>query len=98
MCIRHPAEFLHVFCFHAFTKLTIATCSVDVATEALLQDLILREFQGCTIIAIAHRLDTILDYDRVIVMDKGRVCESGRPRELLALSGSRFRRLYESLD
>lgn len=70
-----------------------ATSSVDLETEALMQDLIDKWFQHHTIIAVAHRLDTILNYDRVAVMDGGRLVEWDDPRELLQKE-SIFRRLY----
>lgn len=54
------------------------------------------EFQGRTIIAIAHKLDSILDFDRIVFLDKGSIAEIGAPRELLAKEGSLFRAQYES--
>ncbi len=54
------------------------------------------EFQGHTVIAIAHKLDTILDFDRIVFLDKGEIAEIGAPRELLATEGSLFRAQYES--
>lgn len=54
------------------------------------------KFKDATVIAIAHRLDTITDFDRVIVLDNGRVVEIGVPRDLLSQPSSVFRALYES--
>ena len=59
-----------------------ATASIDYATDAKVQATI-RELQGNTIITIAHRLKTIVDYDKVIVMERGRLVEMGSPWELL---------------
>ena len=70
-----------------------ATSSVDVETEALIQRLIDKRFKGHTIIAVAHRLDTILNFDRVAVVDSGRMMEWGEPWELLQRD-TMFRRLY----
>jgi ABC-type multidrug transport system fused ATPase/permease subunit len=74
-----------------------AMSSVDAATEALMQEILCHQTQGRTVIAVVHRLHTILDYDRVVVLDNGRLLESGRPVELLATPNSAFRSLYESL-
>ncbi|KAF2495596.1 putative multidrug resistance protein [Lophium mytilinum] len=71
------------------------TSSVDLDTDALMQSLIRTEFQHCTVITIAHRIETILDYDRVIVMDKGTIAESGNP-QLLLEQDSMFKALYDS--
>ncbi|XP_077530619.1 multidrug resistance-associated protein 1-like [Haemaphysalis longicornis] len=67
-----------------------ATAAVDMETDELIQATIRREFSDCTIISIAHRLNTILDYDRVIVLDRGHVAESGSPQKLLKEETSRF--------
>jgi ABC-type multidrug transport system fused ATPase/permease subunit len=58
-----------------------ATASIDYATDNKIQDTI-RELEG-TVITIAHRLQTIVDYDKVLVLDKGEVVEFGHPHELL---------------
>lgn len=64
----------------------------------MVQALIRSEFTNHTIIAIAHRLDSILDFDTVVVMEKGEVRESGNPKELLEMPGSAFRDLYLDLN
>ncbi|KAL2876417.1 hypothetical protein SGCOL_008417 [Colletotrichum sp. CLE4] len=73
-----------------------ATSSVDAHTERMVKDLIREEFKHHTIIAIAHRLDTVIDFDRVVVLDKGRVVEVGNPRELLDQRRGRFRELWDA--
>lgn len=60
-----------------------ATSSVDSTTDAMIQKTIRSEFNGCTILTIAHRLETIADYDMIVVMSAGRVEECGSPKELL---------------
>lgn len=61
-----------------------ATAAVDVQTDALLQATLRGPlFQNRTIITVAHRINTILDSDRVIVLDRGEVAEFGPPQELL---------------
>ncbi|TPX56169.1 hypothetical protein PhCBS80983_g04737 [Powellomyces hirtus] len=67
-----------------------ATASVDNDTDNLIQTTLKTEFANCTVITIAHRVNTIMTYDRIIVMDAGRVVESGAPRELLADGSSHF--------
>ena len=47
------------------------TASVDVQTDAKIQQMIRVAFKDCTVFAIAHRLDTIIDYDRIVVLDYG---------------------------
>jgi len=72
-----------------------ATSSVDVATDALMQRVIREEFRECTILAVAHRLNTILDFDRIAVLGGGELKEFDRPEVLLGRR-SMFRELYES--
>ncbi|KAI7783325.1 hypothetical protein LA080_012080 [Diaporthe eres] len=64
--------------------------SVDHETERLMQEIIKEEFKEYTIIAVSHRLDMIMDFDRVVVMDTGEVVEVGNPMELAGEMESRF--------
>ena len=66
------------------------TSNLDIETDSMIQDLIRTVFRGCTVITIAHRIATILDYDAVLVMDAGEVKEFGHPRSLLSRPGSAF--------
>ena len=73
-----------------------ATASVDNETDAKIQATIRREFSDSTIICIAHRLRTIIDYDKVLVLDKGQVKEFGSPYELIEHSQvGQFRSMCE---
>ncbi|KUJ09415.1 ABC transporter-like protein [Mollisia scopiformis] len=73
-----------------------ATASVDLQTDELMQGIIKEHFKDCTIIAVAHRLRTIRDYDRIAVFDNGRVVEFGEPGTLLEDEGSKFRALWDA--
>ncbi|KAJ2715923.1 Multidrug resistance-associated protein 1 [Coemansia spiralis] len=64
-----------------------ATAAVDPATDDAMQDLIRREFAESTILTIAHRLETVVRCDRIVVMDHGRIAEIGAPLDLLAANG-----------
>ncbi|KAK0652546.1 P-loop containing nucleoside triphosphate hydrolase protein [Cercophora newfieldiana] len=68
--------------------------SVDQDTERAMQAVIADEFRGYTIVMVSHRLDAVMDFDKVVVLDKGVMVESGRPRDLVELEGSRFRKLW----
>lgn len=59
-----------------------------------MQDIIRTHFKDHTVLAITHRLETVLDFDRVIVMDEGSVIETGSPHQLLARH-SAFKDLLE---
>ncbi|CAJ0583003.1 unnamed protein product, partial [Mesorhabditis spiculigera] len=67
-----------------------ATAAVDSHTDALIQTTIRREFAASTIITIAHRLNTIMDYDKIMVMKAGEVAEMGSPQLLLQDKESMF--------
>ena len=56
-----------------------ATANVDKTTDRIIQQTIRRKFKGCTVITIAHRLNTIMDSDKILVMDFGRVVEFDSP-------------------
>ncbi|XP_063124478.1 multidrug resistance-associated protein 1 isoform X12 [Rattus norvegicus] len=64
-----------------------ATAAVDLETDDLIQSTIRTQFEDSTVLTIAHRLNTIMDYTRVIVLDKGEIRECGAPSELLQQRG-----------
>ncbi|XP_045473553.1 multidrug resistance-associated protein 1-like isoform X4 [Harmonia axyridis] len=72
------------------TKLLIldeATAAVDYGTDSFIQETIRTQFRDCTIITIAHRLNTVIDYDRIIVLDKGSIKEVDSPHNLMKQNG-----------
>ncbi|RAL04613.1 multidrug resistance protein MDR [Aspergillus ibericus CBS 121593] len=71
------------------------TSRVDDETDLLMQEVIRTEFANCTIIAIAHRVHTLVDYDQVAVIDQGRVVECDTPGVLLGQYGSLFRQMLD---
>lgn len=72
------------------------TSSVDQKTDQRMQELIRSEFNNHTIIMIAHRLSSLLDFDRVVVLEGGELIELGNPAELLQDGTSEFAKLYNS--
>ncbi|KAL4228774.1 Multidrug resistance-associated protein 1 [Mactra antiquata] len=67
-----------------------ATAAVDMETDDLIQKTIRDEFRGCTVLTIAHRLNTIMDYDKIMVLDQGLIKEFDSPGNLLADSSTVF--------
>ena len=67
-----------------------ATAAVDLETDDLIQKTIRSEFSDCTILTIAHRLNTIMDYTRIMVLSQGRIQEFDTPQNLLANTDSAF--------
>jgi ATP-binding cassette subfamily C (CFTR/MRP) protein 1 len=67
-----------------------ATASVDFDTDALIQKAIRQQFKEVTVLTIAHRINTILDSDRVMVLDKGHLVEFDSPSVLLQNPNSFF--------
>jgi len=85
-----------VLCKPKVLVLDEATASVDGETDAFIQKMIRSRFRDTTLLTIAHRLNTIMDYDVVLVMDKGRVGEFGTPKELLNDETGLFSSLVDS--
>jgi len=75
-----------------------ATSCVDLKTDALIQEAFHTLFVGCTVLVIAHRIQTVLDSDRVAVLEAGKVAEFGQPRALQADSMSLFAALVSASD
>jgi ATP-binding cassette subfamily C (CFTR/MRP) protein 1 len=74
-----------------------ATAAVDVETDSLLQETLRSDlFNKRTIITIAHRINTIIDCDRIVVLQKGQVVEFGTPQELIRSGGHFFKLAKEA--
>ena len=74
-----------------------ATASIDIHADKIIQDTI-RQLENTTILTIAHRISTILDYDRVVVLEDGDIVEIGPPVVLGADPSSRFFKLKQGAD
>ncbi len=70
-----------------------ATSNIDIATEAKIQEAINNLTYGKTSIIIAHRLSTISNCDNIIVLENGRIVESGNHKELIKLKGHYYRNI-----
>jgi ABC-type multidrug transport system fused ATPase/permease subunit len=67
-----------------------ATASIDLETDNMIQKMLRTHFSGCTIISIAHRVSTILDYDKILVLNAGNLQEYDSPQELIKTPNSQF--------
>jgi len=86
MVLRQPALLL----------LDEATSAIDPHTQQMVQETINSAFPGSTLVAVAHRLETILDFDHVVVMDRGGVAEQGSPREVAQRKDGVFRKMLSA--
>ncbi|SCN99509.1 related to multidrug resistance-associated protein [Fusarium fujikuroi] len=91
--VRHNVDPLGIYSDVEIKEALRLVELVDQKTEETIKAVIESEFKDHTVVFITHRLDTIIDFDRVIVMDKGCVVELGEPKSLLA-SGTRFKALW----
>ncbi|UKZ70396.1 uncharacterized protein TrAtP1_011377 [Trichoderma atroviride] len=72
------------------------TSNIDNQTDAQIQRVIKSEFKDRTVIMIAHRLDSLLEFDTIAVLEEGSLAEIGTPKELLLQEGGVFAQLYDS--
>ncbi|EJD35977.1 P-loop containing nucleoside triphosphate hydrolase protein [Auricularia subglabra TFB-10046 SS5] len=73
-----------------------ASSSMDMQTDARLRIVLQTHLKDCTVIAVAHRLSSIVDFDAVAVLEKGQLVEHGAPRELLARPATQFAKLAKT--
>ena len=74
-----------------------ATANIDVLTGETIQKLINEEFKGATVLTIAHRLNTIIKSDKILMLEQGQLLEEGSPQELLSKPNSSFSKLAKEL-
>ncbi|KAJ7703885.1 P-loop containing nucleoside triphosphate hydrolase protein [Mycena rosella] len=79
-----------------FVVLDEASSSLDLEMDKKIREIIRSELADCTVISIAHRIETIADFDMILVMEDGIVAETGSPAELLSRPDSKFARLAAS--
>ncbi|HVW71773.1 MAG TPA: ABC transporter ATP-binding protein [Candidatus Paceibacterota bacterium] len=72
-----------------------ATSSLDSESEMLIQDALARLMEGKTVIAIAHRLSTVMKMDRIMVIEDGKIAMTGTHQELVAHEGGLYKKLWE---
>ncbi|KAL2845281.1 P-loop containing nucleoside triphosphate hydrolase protein [Aspergillus pseudoustus] len=82
--------------FGGILLLDEVSASVDRETEKIMQRIIQTEFRNYTVIAVSHRLEMVIDFDTVVVMDQGSVVEVGNPGVLKEVPGSRFGELVRA--
>lgn len=75
-----------------------ATAAVDPETEAAVQNTLQNEFADCTVLTIAHRLQTVVASDRILVMSDGKVVEFDTPTVLLSRPDSEFSKLMAAVE
>ncbi|KAJ6780041.1 hypothetical protein PWT90_01213 [Aphanocladium album] len=68
--------------------------SLDNATDRMIQNIVLEEFKYYTIVMVSHRLEMVMEFDKVVVLDAGSIVEDGPPKKLADKQGSRFRDLW----
>ena len=73
-----------------------ATANVDFETDSLIQEVIRSKFKDCTVLTIAHRLKTVIDYDNILVLDQGQVVEFDSPSVPLAKRDGVFAQFVKS--
>ena len=75
-----------------------ATSSLDAKNEKIIMQNLKQFFEGKTAIVIAHRLSTVKNADKIIVLDKGKVVEEGTHTELVAMQGEYYRLIKDQLE
>jgi len=72
-----------------------ATASIDLETDTLIQKVLKKQFAQRTVLTIAHRINTVVDSDRILVLDQGLVSEFDSPANLLKNEKSLFAKLFQ---
>jgi ABC-type multidrug transport system fused ATPase/permease subunit len=71
-----------------------ATASVDNSTDSAIQLMVKQKLKGCTMLSVAHRLQTIMDSDKILVLDRGELAEADSPQALLSKSNGIFANMW----
>jgi len=79
-----------------FLILDEATSNLDPQTDAYINSIIRDKFKEATVLAVAHRLDTVVDYDKIIVVEKGLIVEEGDPYDLIREKGRFYNMIQHS--
>ena len=97
-CLTKQTHVLFIFVYFCFVLSLVcqATSAVDPATDQLIQNTIREVFSNNTILTIAHRIDTILDYDKILIMDQGNVLEYDTVDNLLNDKDSKFSEIVQT--
>ncbi|ELP86981.1 multidrug resistance-associated protein, putative [Entamoeba invadens IP1] len=72
-----------------------ATANIDIQTDKVIQEMVRKNFDNVTVVTVAHRLQTIMDANKVFVFDKGRLAENGQPLSLIKTESSIFNKLVQ---
>jgi ABC-type multidrug transport system fused ATPase/permease subunit len=72
-----------------------ATSNIDKKTDQKIQNILKNEFENTTVITIAHRLETVMDYDKIVVLEAGKLVEIGSVQELMDKENGMFRGMVE---
>lgn len=91
---RYSVGFLYSIKFHTFSTLTFC---FSFRTDAMIQRTIREKFDNCTVITVAHRLNTVIDSDRVLVMDAGVAVEFDAPYSLMQNENGVFHNMVKAL-
>jgi len=75
-----------------------ATASMDLDTENIMKEIIDDDFKNCTLIIVAHRISTVLNCDRILVMNEGKIAEFDTPQNLRNNPNSLFSKLTANLN
>ena len=72
-----------------------ATSSIDIKSEEIVQNALEKLFEDCTVITIAHRLNTIMNSDKILVLGNGQLLEYDSPKKLLENPDSEFTKMWK---
>ncbi|CAH1367993.1 unnamed protein product [Tenebrio molitor] len=86
-----------IICNNKIVIMDEATTNVDRKTEILIHNIVQEEFASCTVILITHKLDYVLEYDKVMVLDGGSIIEFDRPSVLLKNQNGLFYKMYKKV-